>query len=105
MATRSLSRLGLLAALPVALALPAAAIAGSSGNAAAGRVLFEKRCQRCHTIGRLAGLGDLVRGDLRRIDERMSVVGLLWNEEVAHLRAYLNAMAPPEPPQGETGTQ
>jgi len=33
------------------------------------------------------------------------VVGLLWNEEVAHLRAYLNAMAPPEPSQEETGTQ
>lgn len=33
------------------------------------------------------------------------MVGLLWTDEVAYLRAYLNAMAPPEPSQKENGTR
>jgi mono/diheme cytochrome c family protein len=73
-----------------------AADAASKGNAAVGQALFEKRCQRCHTIKRLAGLGDLIRRDMRRINTQMSVLGLLWDEEVADLRAYINSVPRPK---------
>lgn len=69
---------------------PAAATAQSIGDAAAGQALFEERCNGCHTVQRLAGLGDRIINDLRQINARMSVVGLLWDEEVADLRAFLN---------------
>ena len=77
---------------PILTLAVSAAAAAPRGNAAAGRALFEKRCQGCHTIERVAGLGDLVRNDMRRVNQQMSVLGLLWDEEVANLRAYLNSV-------------
>lgn len=77
------------------LASPAAAEAKSLGNTAAGSRLFEARCRRCHSLDALAGKGDRVLADLRRVDARMAVVGLLWTQEVADLRAFLNALPPP----------
>lgn len=71
------------------------AAAEPTGNATAGGRLFAQRCQRCHTVEALAGKGDRVRQDLRRINGQMEVVGLLWSQEVDDLRAYLNSVAPP----------
>jgi mono/diheme cytochrome c family protein len=91
MATRSRSRWNWTIAPILSLAVSAAA-ATPGGNAAAGKALFAKRCQGCHTIERVAGLGDRVRNDMRRVNQQMSVLGLLWDEEVANLRAYLNSV-------------
>lgn len=88
-------------ALGLFLAGTATAAAGSSGNPAAGREMFEDRCVRCHTIDRLAGLGDRVRNDMRYINEQMSVLGLLWDEEVADLRAFLNSVKRPDTGSGK----
>ena len=98
MATRSRSR----AVWAVALVLFSAcsAVAAPRGNAAAGQVLFEKKCIGCHTVERLAGLGDLVTNDMRKIKPRMETLGLLWDDEVAHLRAYLNSV-PAAAPHGQ----
>lgn len=80
----------------LALACPAA-LAGPRGDAAVGQVLFQKRCTGCHTIDRLAGLGDLVRNDMRKINSQMATLGLLWDADVAHLKAYLNSVPAMEP--------
>lgn len=69
---------------------PAADFTGGEGRIAFGRILFEGRCAVCHTVDSLAGLGGRLRNDLRSIDERMGVVGLLWDQEVADLRAFLD---------------
>ena len=83
-------------AVTLVLACPAA-IAAPRGDAAAGQILFEKKCVACHTIERLAGLGHLVTNDMRKIKPRMETLGILWNQEVAHLRAYLNSVPPTQP--------
>lgn len=77
-------------------ATAAAGYAASKGSATAGQALFEKRCRRCHTLERLSGLGNLIRNDMRRINTQMSVLGLLWDKEVADLRAYINSVPRPE---------
>lgn len=73
-----------------------AANAAPKGSVSAGKTLFVKRCQRCHTLERIAGLGDLIRNDMRRINTQMAVLGLLWDEEVANLRAYVNSVPRPK---------
>lgn len=80
-----------------ALAAPAAA-GDPGGDAAAGRRLFDARCRTCHTPDALSGKADRVEGDLRRVDDRMSVVGLLWTEEVADIKAFLNSLPRPGAP-------
>ncbi len=85
---------GLTVAILLALAAPAAA-GDPGGEAAAGRRLFDARCRMCHTPDALAGKADRVEGDLHRIDDRMSVVGLLWTGEVADLKAFLTALPRP----------
>lgn len=81
--------------MPVLLTL-ALAVAAAAGDAAAGRQLFDARCRTCHTPGALAGKADRVEGDMQRIDDRMSVVGMLWAEEVADLKAFLTSLPRPE---------
>lgn len=97
MATASCSEraraLGPLVLAAAIVAGPAAASAGS-GNAAGGRALFQQRCVKCHTTQRLAGLGDRVRNDMRKINAQMVVLGLLWDQDVADLRAFLNSLPP-----------
>lgn len=83
----------------LALTCPAA-VAAPRGDAGAGQVLFERKCAGCHTIERLAGLGGRVGNDMRKIDPQMATLGLLWDTDVAHLRAYLNAV-PASGPRGE----
>jgi len=84
------------AAVILALACPAAA-AAPQGNVVAGQVLFEKKCAGCHTTERLAGLGNLIRNDMRKINPQMATLGLLWDTDVAHLRAYLNSVPATDP--------
>jgi len=88
--------LGPLGGMLIAFTCSATATAGSPGNAAAGEVLFKARCEKCHTPLSLAWRGDRLRNDLRRINERMSVVGLLWDAEVADLKAFLDSLDPAE---------
>jgi mono/diheme cytochrome c family protein len=76
------------------IAIPAlSAAAAPAGSAAAGEALFANKCAGCHTIERLAGLGGLVRNDMRKIDPQMATLGLLWDADVANLGAYLNSVA------------
>ena len=58
-----------------------------------------KKCAACHTIERLAGLGHLVTNDMRKVKPRMETLGILWDREVADLRAYLNSVPPTRPRQ------
>jgi mono/diheme cytochrome c family protein len=95
MATRSRFSWGGAVAL---LAIPAfSAAAAPRGDVAAGQFLFANKCACCHTIERLAGLGGLVGNDMRKIDPRMATLGLLWDADLANLRAYLNSVPAPRP--------
>lgn len=103
MATRSRSRRGWAGwgwAIALISILAVSAAAAPRGSVAAGQSLFESKCAGCHTIQRLAGLGDRVRNDMRKINPQMATLGLLWDEEVAHLGAYLNAV-PATNPRGK----
>ena len=97
MAKPDAAKRALTVAIILALAAPAAA-GDPGGDAAAGRRLFDGRCRTCHTPDALAGKGGRVEGDLQRVDPRMSVVGLLWTEEVADLKAFLSALPQPGSP-------
>lgn len=93
-------------ALALVVICPTPSLAGSSsGSPAAGEALFFDRCIGCHTAKRLAGLGDRVRNDMRRVDDQMAGVGLLWDADVADLRAFLKATERSGPGPGRTETQ
>jgi hypothetical protein len=58
------------------------------GDAAAGQLIFELTCQRCHAIVDLKPFSDLIVNDLGALNPRMQGI-FLSNQEVADIRAFL----------------
>jgi mono/diheme cytochrome c family protein len=70
-----------------------AAGAAAAGDVGRGAALFEERCVMCHVAQALQGKGGRLVNDLRQIDGAMFPVGILADQEVADLAAFLNALA------------
>jgi cytochrome c553 len=60
------------------------------GDAAAGQLIFELTCQRCHAVVDLVPFSDLVVNDLGAINPKMEGI-FLSDQQVADIRAFLDA--------------
>jgi len=76
----------------ILIACNATAYGRSHGDAADGKRIFDAKCGGCHAPEYLAGHGNRVVNDLRAIDPAMFPVGILTDQEVDSLDAYLDSL-------------